>query len=38
VGGEVPDRPGCFYPPTVLANVPSDAEILKQEIFGPWRR
>ena len=35
VGGEVPDRPGCFYPPTVLADVPGDAEILKQEIFGP---
>jgi succinate-semialdehyde dehydrogenase / glutarate-semialdehyde dehydrogenase len=35
VGGEVPERPGCFYPPTVLADVPSDAELLKQEIFGP---
>ena len=35
VGGEVPERPGCFYPPTVVANVPSDAELLKQEIFGP---
>ena len=35
VGGERPDRPGCFYPPTVLANVPSDAELLREEIFGP---
>ncbi len=33
-GAPVPD-PGCFYPPTVLANVPNDADILRQEIFGP---
>ena len=26
---------GWFYPPTLLADVPSDAEILDQEIFGP---
>jgi succinate-semialdehyde dehydrogenase/glutarate-semialdehyde dehydrogenase len=26
---------GFFYPPTVLADVPMDAEILEQEIFGP---
>jgi succinate-semialdehyde dehydrogenase / glutarate-semialdehyde dehydrogenase len=35
VGGAVPERPGCFYPPTVLANVPSGAAILKEEVFGP---
>ena len=29
------DGPGYFYQPTVLANVPNDAEILRQEIFGP---
>jgi succinate-semialdehyde dehydrogenase/glutarate-semialdehyde dehydrogenase len=34
-GGAVPDRTGYFYPPTVLARVPSDADILRQEIFGP---
>ena len=34
-GGEVPDGPGCFYPPTVLADVPHDAELLRTEIFGP---
>ena len=34
-GGEVPDGPGWFYPATVLADVPPDAEILTQEIFGP---
>jgi succinate-semialdehyde dehydrogenase / glutarate-semialdehyde dehydrogenase len=26
---------GWFYPPTVLADVPPDAEILGEEIFGP---
>lgn len=35
VGGKVPDRPGYFYEPTVLSNVPADASILKTEIFGP---
>lgn len=34
-GGSVPDGPGFFYPPTVLSDVPSDAEILNEEIFGP---
>jgi len=29
------DGPGYFYQPTVLANVPNDAAILGQEIFGP---
>jgi succinate-semialdehyde dehydrogenase/glutarate-semialdehyde dehydrogenase len=35
VGGSAPDRVGYFYDPTVLADVPQDAEILSQEIFGP---
>ena len=34
-GGEIPTGEGYFYPPTVLANVPANAEILKEEIFGP---
>jgi succinate-semialdehyde dehydrogenase/glutarate-semialdehyde dehydrogenase len=34
-GGEAPDRAGYFYPPTVLDRVPSEAAILKTEIFGP---
>jgi succinate-semialdehyde dehydrogenase/glutarate-semialdehyde dehydrogenase len=34
-GGSPVDGPGYFYQPTVLANVPNDAEILRQEIFGP---
>ena len=35
LGGEVPDGPGYFYPPTVLASVPESCEILSNEIFGP---
>jgi succinate-semialdehyde dehydrogenase/glutarate-semialdehyde dehydrogenase len=34
-GGEVPDGTGYFYPPTVLADVPPEARVLKEEIFGP---
>ncbi|GAA1612212.1 NAD-dependent succinate-semialdehyde dehydrogenase [Actinoplanes couchii] len=31
----VPEAAGWFYPPTVLVDVPSDAPILAEEIFGP---
>jgi succinate-semialdehyde dehydrogenase / glutarate-semialdehyde dehydrogenase len=35
IGGRVPERTGWYYDPTVLVDVPADAEILKEEIFGP---
>jgi succinate-semialdehyde dehydrogenase / glutarate-semialdehyde dehydrogenase len=35
MGGGAPDRPGYFYLPTVLSDVPPDAGILDEEIFGP---
>ncbi|TFV61120.1 NAD-dependent succinate-semialdehyde dehydrogenase [Mycobacterium sp. PS03-16] len=35
VGGVAPGGPGNFYPATVLADVPDDARILKEEVFGP---
>jgi succinate-semialdehyde dehydrogenase/glutarate-semialdehyde dehydrogenase len=35
VGGEALDGPGYFYAPTVLRDVPSDARVLREEIFGP---
>ncbi len=35
VGGSVPDGDGWFYEPTVLADVPTDAEMAREEIFGP---
>ncbi|MFF3462682.1 NAD-dependent succinate-semialdehyde dehydrogenase [Streptomyces sp. NPDC002619] len=34
-GGTAPDRAGYFYLPTVLGEVPPDAPILTEEIFGP---
>jgi succinate-semialdehyde dehydrogenase/glutarate-semialdehyde dehydrogenase len=34
-GGRAPDRRGYFYLPTVLDQVPRDAGILSEEIFGP---
>jgi succinate-semialdehyde dehydrogenase/glutarate-semialdehyde dehydrogenase len=34
-GGKPIDGPGHFYEPTVLADVPDDARLLKEEIFGP---
>ncbi|MDG4665815.1 NAD-dependent succinate-semialdehyde dehydrogenase [Mycobacterium sp. 236(2023)] len=35
VGGVAPGGPGNFYPATVLTDVPADARILKEEVFGP---
>ncbi len=34
-GGRAPDRRGFYYLPTVLSDVPPDASILSNEIFGP---
>ena len=35
VGGGRADGRGYFFEPTVLADVPDDARLLKEEIFGP---
>jgi succinate-semialdehyde dehydrogenase/glutarate-semialdehyde dehydrogenase len=35
VGGTRPDREGFYFDPTVLVDVDPDAEILREEIFGP---
>ena len=35
VGGAAPEGTGWFYQPTVLADVPADAELAREEIFGP---
>jgi succinate-semialdehyde dehydrogenase/glutarate-semialdehyde dehydrogenase len=35
VGGQRVDGAGYFYEPTVLGDVPSNARLLKEEIFGP---
>ncbi|GCD90313.1 NAD-dependent succinate-semialdehyde dehydrogenase [Nocardioides sp. LS1] len=34
-GGQAPDGPGFFYPPTVLLDVPAESAINAEEIFGP---
>jgi succinate-semialdehyde dehydrogenase/glutarate-semialdehyde dehydrogenase len=35
VGGKDVDGAGYFYEPTVISDVPDDAQLLKDEIFGP---
>ncbi len=35
VGGAKRDGQGYFYAPTVLSDVPANARLLKEEIFGP---
>ncbi|MDX1874170.1 gamma-aminobutyraldehyde dehydrogenase [Mycolicibacterium sp. 120266] len=34
-GGVIPDLPGSFYRPTLIADVAEDSEIYRDEIFGP---
>jgi succinate-semialdehyde dehydrogenase/glutarate-semialdehyde dehydrogenase len=34
-GGKRLERPGYFYPPTVLADIPKDSPAYREEIFGP---
>lgn len=34
-GGERPDGPGWFYPPTVLADITREMRIHREEAFGP---
>ncbi len=35
IGGQPLDQPGNFYPPTILAGIPLDSAIAKEEFFGP---
>ncbi len=34
-GGRRLDRPGCFFPPTVLADVTQGMAVWRDEVFGP---
>ena len=34
-GGQVPDRVGAYYPPTVVVGARQDSEIVQGEVFGP---
>jgi succinate-semialdehyde dehydrogenase/glutarate-semialdehyde dehydrogenase len=35
LGGKALERPGSYYAPTVLADIPSDAPAYREELFGP---
>ncbi len=35
VGGVVPDGPGAYYRPTLIAGAAQDSEIVQGEVFGP---
>ncbi|MDJ0588775.1 MAG: NAD-dependent succinate-semialdehyde dehydrogenase [Pleurocapsa sp. MO_226.B13] len=36
IGGEpISDRPGNFYPPTILSDIPPEAAVAQEEFFGP---
>ncbi len=35
IGGEVPDGPGAYYPPTVLAGIRPGMAAWSEELFGP---
>ncbi len=35
LGGEIPDSPGAFYPPTVLTDVAPGMPAYDEELFGP---
>jgi succinate-semialdehyde dehydrogenase / glutarate-semialdehyde dehydrogenase len=34
-GGEIPEGPGSFYPPTILRGVSPGMRVAREEIFGP---
>ncbi len=34
-GGAAPERPGFYYPPTVLAGITEDMRVYREEVFGP---
>lgn len=34
-GGEIPDGPGYYYPPTVVVDVTDEMELMTTETFGP---
>ncbi|GGV22047.1 succinate-semialdehyde dehydrogenase [Actinomadura cremea] len=34
-GGERPDRPGWYYPPTVITDLTTEMRMFHEEVFGP---
>src|SRR5699024_327565 len=35
LGGQIPDREGAYYPPTILANMSEGMPAYNEELFGP---
>ena len=35
LGGERPDRPGWWYPPTLLTDITEEMDLYHEEVFGP---
>lgn len=35
LGGQIPDREGAYYPPTVLTNIAKGMPAYQEELFGP---
>jgi len=35
LGGQIPDREGAYYPPTILANISEGMPAYNEELFGP---
>jgi succinate-semialdehyde dehydrogenase/glutarate-semialdehyde dehydrogenase len=35
IGGQPLKRPGAFYPPTILTDIPKDSPGYREELFGP---
>src|ERR1700756_4290516 len=35
LGGKTPDKPGWFYPPTVVTDITKDMALYTEEVFGP---
>lgn len=35
LGGERPDRPGWWYPPTLVDGITEDMDLFREEVFGP---
>ena len=35
LGGERPDRPGWWYPPTILTDLTEEMDLYGEEVFGP---
>ncbi len=35
LGGSIPDGPGAYYPATIITDLPVDAGVCQEELFGP---